>query len=93
MNDALFKDIFAQNSDITFSLINSVFEFQGTALVTDIEFIDRNLDAEEDDGKESQLDLLGRSPDGTVINLEIQVVKQEYMVRSPLTIGHDFIMT
>ena len=79
MNDALFKNIFAQNSDITLSLINSVFEFQGTALITDIEFIDRNLDAEEDDGKESRLDLLGRSPDGTVINLEIQVAKQEYM--------------
>ena len=72
MNDALFKDIFAQNSDITFSLINSVFEFQGTALVTDIEFIDRNLDAEEDDGKESQLDLLGRSSDGTVSILKFK---------------------
>ena len=84
MNDALFKNIFAQNSDITLSLINSVFEFQGTALITDIEFIDRNLDAEEDDGKESRLDLLGRSPDGTVINLEIQVAKQEYMGRRSL---------
>ena len=84
MNDALFKNIFAQNSDITLSLINSVFEFQGTALITDIEFIDRNLDAEEDDGKGSQLDLLGRSPDGTVINLEIQVAKQEYMGRRSL---------
>ena len=84
MNDALFKNIFMQNSDITLSLINSVFEFQGTALITDIEFIDRNLDAEEDDGKESRLDLLGRSPDGTVINLEIQVAKQEYMGRRSL---------
>jgi predicted transposase/invertase (TIGR01784 family) len=79
MNDALFKSIFAQNSDITLSLINSVFEFQGSALISDIEIIDRNLDAEEEEGKESRLDLLGRSPDGTVINLEIQVAKQEYM--------------
>ena len=51
MNDALFKNIFAQNSDITLSLINSVFEFQGTELITDIEFIDRNLDIEEEGGK------------------------------------------
>ena len=84
MNDALFKSIFAKNSDITLSLINSVFEFQGSALISDIEFIDRNLDAEEDDGKESRLDLLGRSPDGTVINLEIQVAKQKYMGRRSL---------
>ena len=84
MNDALFKSIFAKNSDITLSLINSVFEFQGSALIAEIEFIDRNLDAEEEDGKESRLDLLGRSPDGTVINLEIQVAKQKYMGRRSL---------
>ena len=84
MNDALFKNIFAKNSDITLSLINSVFEFQGSDLISDIEFIDRNLDAEEEDGKESRLDLLGRSPDGTIINLEIQVAKQEYMGRRSL---------
>ena len=84
MNDALFKNIFAQNNDITLSLINSVFEFQGSALISDIEFIDRNLDAEEEDGKESSLDLLGRSSDGTIINLEIQVAKHEHMGRRSL---------
>lgn len=84
MNDALFKNIFAQNSDITLSLINSVFEFQGTTLITDIEFIDRNLDIEEEGGKESRLDLLGRSSDGTIVNLEIQVAKQGYMGRRSL---------
>ena len=84
MNDALFKNIFAQNNDITLSLVNSVFEFQGTALITDIEFIDRNLDIEEEGGKESRLDLLGRASDGTVVNLEIQVAKQEYMGRRSL---------
>ena len=84
MNDALFKNVFAQNSDITLSLINSVFEFQGSVLISDIEFIDRNLDAEEDDGKESRLDLLGRSSDGTIVNLEIQVAKQGYMGRRSL---------
>ena len=84
MNDALFKSIFAKNNDITLALINSVFEFQGSDLISDIEIIDRNLDAEEEEGKESRLDLLGRSPDGTVINLEIQVAKQEYMGRRSL---------
>ena len=84
MNDALFKNIFAKHTDITLALINSVFEFQGSALISDIEIIDRNLDVEEEDGKESRLDLLGRSPDGSIINLEIQVAKQEYMGRRSL---------
>ena len=51
MNDALFKNIFTKNTDITLALINSVFEFQGSALISDIEIIDRNLDAEEEDGQ------------------------------------------
>lgn len=84
MNDALFKNIFTKNTDITLALINSVFEFQGSALISDIEIIDRNLDAEEEYGKESRLDLLGRSLDGSIINLEIQVAKQEYMGRRSL---------
>ncbi len=84
MNDALFKHIFAKNPDITLSLINAVFESRGTELISEIEFIDRVLDVDEDDGKESRLDLLGRSPDGTVVNLEIQVANQEYMGRRSL---------
>ena len=84
MNDALFKNIFTKNTDITLALINSVFEFQGSTLISDIEIIDRNLNAEEEGGKEYRLDLLSRSPDGSVINLEIQVAKQEYMGRRSL---------
>ena len=58
------KIFLQKNSDITLSLINSVFEFQGSTLISDIEIIDGILDAEEEDGKESRLNLLGRSPDG-----------------------------
>ena len=45
-NDAVFKTIFAnqQHKDITLSLINAVFEFQGTGQMQDITFIDRELD-------------------------------------------------
>ena len=44
-NDAVFKTIFAnqQHKDITLSLINAVFEFQGTGQIKDITFIDREL--------------------------------------------------
>ena len=47
-NDAVFKTIFAneKHKDITLSLINAVFEFEGTGQIQDITFLDRELDAE-----------------------------------------------
>ena len=46
MNDALAKFIFAneQHKDSTLALINSVFEFEGTKEIVDLEFKDRELD-------------------------------------------------
>ena len=72
-NDAVFKAVFAKHPDITLSLINAFFEFQGTELLTDIEFIDRELDADEYEGKESRLDILGQTASGVKVNIEMQV--------------------
>ena len=38
-NDAVFKAVFAKHPDITLSLINSFFEFQGTEQIADLEVI------------------------------------------------------
>ena len=85
-NDAVFKTIFAnqQHKDITLSLINAVFEFQGTEQIKDITFIDRELDADQLDGKESRLDLVGQALDGTKVNIEIQVDPMAEMGRRSL---------
>jgi len=72
-NDAVFKAVFAKHPDITLALINAFFEFQGTELLTDIEFIDRELDADEYEGKESRLDILGQTASGVKVNIEMQV--------------------
>jgi predicted transposase/invertase (TIGR01784 family) len=85
-NDAVFKTIFAnqQHKDITLSLINAVFEFQGTEQIDDISFIDREIDPDYISGKESRLDLLGMSLDGTKVNIEIQVAPLAEMGRRSL---------
>ena len=85
-NDAVFKTIFAnkQHKDITLSLINAVFEFQGTQQIKDITFLDRELDAEQQDGKESRLDLLGQAMDGTKVNVELQVAPMAEMGKRSL---------
>ena len=85
-NDALFKNIFAnkKHKNITLSLINSVLEFEGTAQVQDIDFLDREVNGENDTDKDSRLDFLGVCSDGTKINVEIQVAKLEEMGRRSL---------
>ena len=72
-NDAVFKAVFAKHPNITLALINAFFEFQGTELISEIEFVDRELDADEVDGKESRLDILGRTSAGVKVNIEMQV--------------------
>ena len=72
-NDAVFKAIFAKHPKITLALINAFLEFQGTEQLVDIEFIDREIDSDEYDGKESRLDILGRTASGTKVNIEMQV--------------------
>ena len=72
-NDAVFKAIFAKYPKITLALINAFLEFQGTEQLVDIEFIDREIDSDEYDGKESRLDILGRTASGTKVNIEMQV--------------------
>lgn len=72
-NDAVFKAVFAKHPQITIALINAFFEFQGTELIENIEFIDREMNADEYEGKESRLDILGRTISGTKVNIEMQV--------------------
>ena len=67
-NDAVFKAVFAKHPQITISLINAFFEFQGTELIEDIEFIDREMDADEYEGKESRLD----SADAKVLHVQTE---------------------
>ena len=72
-NDAVFKAIFAKHPKITLALINAFLEFQGTEQLVDIEFIDREIDSDEYDGKESRLDILGVTASGVKVNIEMQV--------------------
>ncbi len=72
-NDAVFKAVFAKHPKITLSLANAFFELQGTEQIADIEFIDREIDGDLPDEKESRLDILGRTQAGVKVNIEMQV--------------------
>lgn len=86
MNDALAKFIFAneQHKDSTLALINSVFEFEGTKEIVDLEFKDRELDPDRERGKGVVLDVTGKSSDGALVNVEIQIQDLDGMERRVL---------
>lgn len=85
-NDYVFAKIFGdpKNKDIALSLINSVFEFEGTELIDDITFQDRTLMPEYEDGKLSRLDILGYTKKGEKVNIEMQVINEHNMERRTL---------
>ena len=62
MNDVFAKYIFA-NEDrkkLTLGLINSFFDFEGTAEIIDLAFKDREVDPDRQEGKGVVLDVLGQ---------------------------------
>lgn len=86
MNDAFAKYIFAREKykGLTLDLINSFFEWEGTAEIKDFSFNDRELDPERDKGKGVVLDVVGKSSDGTLVNVEIQIQQFEDMGKRTL---------
>ena len=86
MNDAFAKFIFANEARklLTLDLVNSFFEFEGTAQITDFKFIDREQDPDRKWGKGVVLDVVGESSDGTLVNVEIQLQQFDDMDRRTL---------
>ncbi len=86
LNDILMKYVFADNArkHITLSLINAVFALEGTPPLVDFTFRDREISPDNVEGKESQLDILGSSSDGTVVNVEVQVGRLNAMGKRSL---------
>ena len=81
LNDLLFKFIFGHKEDkeITLSFINAVLGLDGDRAFVDLHFADREIDAEEESGKGSRLDLLCMTNDETQINIEVQVQNRHNM--------------
>ena len=86
MNDAFAKYIFANEARklLTLDLVNSFFEFEGTAQITDFSFSDRELDPDRKRGKGVVLDVVGKCSDGTLVNVEIQLQQFDDMDRRTL---------
>ena len=86
MNDTYSKFVFDNEpyKDTTLSLVNSCFELEGKKKLVDFEFKDRELDPAILGSKGVLLDVCGKSSDGTLVNVEIQLSDLKSMHRRTL---------
>ena len=72
LNDAFVKYIFfdEERKPLTLSLINAFFEAEGTPLIVDFAFQERELDPDDPLSKQPRLDVVGVCSDGTVVEIE-----------------------
>ncbi len=73
-NDVLFKYLFGRPERKTalLSFVNSVLSGGDQDIICDLELVDRELNAKHLDDKAYQLDILGKTPDGTIFEIEVQ---------------------
>ena len=69
---------------ITLSFLNAVLGREERDELTDITFVDREIDPSFDEGKLSRLDIYGVMSDGSKINIEVQLVNYGDMQKRTL---------
>lgn len=86
LNDYLFKFVFGreERKRITLSFLNAILNREGADELTDITFVDRELDPNFDEGKLSRLDIYGVMSDGSKINIEVQLMNYGNMQKRTL---------
>ena len=84
--DIMFKFIFGRNEskNITLSFLNAVLGLEGKDELTQIEFLDRELDPQQEHGKLSKLDIFAVTDGGVQVNIEMQVINYHNMDRRTL---------
>lgn len=85
-NDFVFKLLFgdAHNTDVLLAFINAVLADVGELPIQSIEILNPILDKKSEGGKLAVLDVLARAFDGTLFNLEIQILNQRNMGKRTL---------
>ena len=86
LNDVFFKSLLGskERKNLTLNFLNSILNKDEDSYFVDINFLDKERLPDIEDGKVPELDILAKLNDGTLINVEIQVTKQEYFSKRSL---------
>lgn len=82
LNDYYFKNLLGdeKRKNLTLDFLNSVFNPDGETLFTNLRFMDREFEPISPDSKLSRLDILAELNNGDIVDIEVQVCRQNYMV-------------
>uniref|UniRef100_UPI00259B509C Rpn family recombination-promoting nuclease/putative transposase n=1 Tax=uncultured Megamonas sp. TaxID=286140 RepID=UPI00259B509C len=73
-----------ERKNLTLNFLNSILNKDEDSYFVDINFLDKERLPDIETGKVPELDILAKLNDGTLINVEIQVTKQEYFSKRSL---------
>ena len=81
LNDYYFKNLLGdeKRKNLTLDFLNSVFSSDGEVLFTNLRFMDREFEPISPDSKLSRLDILAELNNGDIVDIEVQVCRQNYM--------------
>lgn len=86
LNDVFFKSLLGDDKrkQLTLNFLNSILNKDEHSYFTDIHYMDKEMDPITEVGKVSILDIMAEMNDKTMINIEVQVCKQNYISKPSL---------
>lgn len=84
--DLAFKQLFGndKNKEITIVFLNAILQKTGRNTIKEVLFINKELSGEHLEDKESRLDIIVRTQDGELINIEMQLSNENDMMKRTL---------
>ena len=79
LNDVFFKSLLGDinRKNLTLNFLNDILDKNENNYFTDINFLDKQSLPDYEEGKAPELDIVAKLNDGSIINIEVQIAKQE----------------
>ena len=72
-NDYVFKRIFGEKEDILIHFLNSVLKYPEKEKIISLTYLNTEINKEQEDDKETRLDVLAKLNNNSFVNIEVQV--------------------
>lgn len=79
LNDVFFKSLLGDinRKSLTLNFLNDILDKDEKYYFTDINFLDKQSLPDTGEGKAPELDIVAKVNDGSIVNIEVQIAKQE----------------
>lgn len=94
LNDVFFKSLLGdiKRKNLTLNFLNDVLNKDEQHYFTDINFLDKQSLPDIGEGKAPELDIVAKLNDGSIINIEVQIAKQNFSQNVHYFIGRGYML-